>query len=56
MKVFYGATNIKAQSEDGTNSRLLNKAQLALYFKIKENEIEEVHIKKFIKIKYEEEI
>ena len=56
MKIFYGANYIKAQSEDGTNPKLLNKAQLALYFKIKENEIKEEHIKKFIKIKYEKKI
>jgi len=56
MKVFYGATYIKIQSDDGTNPKLLNKAQLALYFKIKENEIKKEHIKKFIKIKYGEEI
>ena len=48
MKIFYGATYIKIQSDDGTNPKLLNKAQLAVYFQIKESEIKEEHIKRFI--------
>ena len=48
MKVFYGATYIKIQSDDDTNPKLLNKAELAVYFQIEENEIKEEHIKRFI--------
>ena len=48
MKVFYGSTYIKIQSDDGTNVKLLNKAELAVYFQIEESEIKEEHIKRFI--------
>jgi|TARA_E500000318_G_scaffold99736_1_gene101948 hypothetical protein len=48
MKIFYGATYIKIHSDDGTSPKLLNKAELAVYFQIKENEINEEHIKKWL--------
>ena len=48
MKIFYGATYIKIQSDDGSSPRLLNKAELAVYFQIEENEIKEEHIKRWL--------
>jgi hypothetical protein len=48
MKIFYGATYIKIHSDDSTSPKLLNKAELAVYFQIKENEINEEHIKKWL--------
>ncbi len=48
MKIFYGSTHIKIQSDDGTNPKLLNKAELAVYFQIEESEIKEEHIKRWL--------
>ena len=48
MKLFYGSTHIKVQFDDGKSPKLLEKAQLAVYFQIKESEIKEEHIKKFM--------
>ena len=48
MKIFYGDKYIKIQSDEDATPKLLNKAELAVYFQIEENEIKEEHIKRFI--------
>lgn len=48
MKIFYGEKYIKIQSDEDATPKLLNKAELAVYFQIEENEIKEEHIKRFI--------
>ena len=49
MKIFYGSTHIKVQFDDGKTPKLLEKAKLAVYFQIKENQIKEEHIKRWLK-------
>ena len=41
MKIFYGEKYIKIQSDEDATPKLLNKAELAVYFQIEENEIKE---------------
>ena len=48
MKIFYGTAYIKIQPDNGTNPQLLDKKKLAVYFQIKESEIKEEHIKKWL--------
>ena len=48
MKIFYGSTHIKVQLNDGKTPKLLEKAKLAVYFQIKENQIKEEHIKRWL--------
>ena len=55
MNIFYGKNHILVKQEDGSSAcssyedpKLLEKEKLAIYFQIKEDEIKEEHIKRWL--------